>query len=294
MPEVKVSVVMTIFNRADLLELTLRRYAAMPSSKSAELVVVDDQSTDNVAEVLQQWGAKAFAIVRHVRMDKTKSAIPVYHNNPALGINIGVRRATTEIIVKTDPECYPTCDIVERAQALFKRDRLLFAEISRGNKELNSRLKSWITTHPGKAPPTTVGEISGVIGEHWEAKFWSKAGRSELPYWFTALFSRSLFFEIGGVDERFLKGFAGEDDEWAERMRRCGAPYGWEPTFGVVHLWHTPPQDRGQTDPKFQERHEHNKSLIWEARQLNTKVANVGHEWGADSAITDYFEYTQP
>jgi GT2 family glycosyltransferase len=281
----EVSVVMTIFNRADLLEITLRKYAQYPDSKRAELIVVDDQSTDHVAEVLKTWGAKVFGSVRHVFMDKRKSIIPVYHNNPALGVNIGVRHARAEIVMKTDPECYPCGNLVGKAIELFKKDALLFAEIHRGNKELNGNFKAWYDRNPGKNPPDNAHEINHEVGPGWEALYWSRAAVTELPYWFTALFSRSLFEKIGGVDERFLEGFAGEDDEWAERMARNGAPYRWVAGFTVIHLWHPLPQDRRnpshpQYDPKFDERHERNKNLIWESRQLNKLTANAGHRWG--------------
>ena len=51
---------------------------------------------------------------------------------------------------------------------------------------------------------------------------WYISTQHNRPYWFGALFSKDAFIQVGGVDEEFLRGFAGEDDDWAERMDQGG------------------------------------------------------------------------
>jgi hypothetical protein len=258
----------------------------IPSSKQAELVVVDDMSTDNVGEILQTLGVKAFERVRHVKMDKKLSIIPVVHNNPALGINLAVKHAKGPIIVKTDPECYPLCDVVEFAKRFASPHKLHFATLHRGAQPLNDSLLGLVQDATLPASVTAIDE-QFRRGDLWERKGFINPTTARWAYWFTSVFMRSMFHQVGGIDERFLKGFAGEDDEWAERMRRNGCEYTWTPDLEVIHLYHTPPQNT----MKDRNWHVHNKSLLEDARNRRAMVANADHDWGSNKSVVAISEY---
>ncbi|MGZ6214504.1 MAG: glycosyltransferase family 2 protein, partial [Candidatus Limnocylindria bacterium] len=59
-----VSVVITVYNRAQLVERSLSSVAAQRPSRPAEVIVVDDGSTDDSAEVAEAAGAR---VIRHGR-----------------------------------------------------------------------------------------------------------------------------------------------------------------------------------------------------------------------------------
>ena len=102
--DVDISVVMTIYNRANLLDKTLSSFSRQTfPKKQYEIVLVDDQSTDNIEEVLQKHKDLR---IQHIIMDRNKSHYPATSNCPALGLNIGFKQARAEIIYKTDPEMY--------------------------------------------------------------------------------------------------------------------------------------------------------------------------------------------
>jgi len=79
--------------------------------------------------------------------------------------------------------------------------------------------------------------------------------------------SKTAYFEIGGLDERFI-GWGGEDNEFWERAqtRRC-----WEfANLPIVHLWHSP-----QVEKAFKE-DSAAKKLYWELQEY-TPIQRISY-----------------
>lgn len=269
----KLSIIMTLTNRTELLRRTLfalcRWYYFNP--KEVELVVVEDIPYDSkLQELLEEYKGFFHRLVL-VQMDKSKSAIPVHHNCPALGINLAVKAASYDCIVKLDPECIPVSSIVAEAECLFAKDRLWFFSVL---MQPEAEQSAFDLEYQNKMHPEYILSASPT-------KEWYIDARHQKPYWFGALFSKEKFMEIGGVDEQFLRGFAGEDDDWAERMKRNGVEWCWTDRLKIVHQFHGWANSKYHLSPA----HLHNIQLLKKGREENKILANQNYNWGSQDTV---------
>jgi len=279
-----VSIIMTSpASRLDLMARTLYALSRWQefSPDEAELVVVVDGKFDRGKEWLALMQAYAPFFYRTVllRMDKTLSRIPVTWNSPALGINIAIREARNELIVKTDPECLPLCNLVRWAQAVYRENRLAFCSV-RMLTALETAL--FDMEHLQRAHPAAIAEQLVDLPDLWYVD-----ENHHAPYWFGAIFSRRRFINIGGVDEEFLRGFAAEDDDWAERMNRSGANYFFSDRLKILHQYH------GDANKAFHlsDPHKANIARLLASRQQKRITANADYDWGSASVIVDRKEW---
>ena len=96
---VGVSIVMPTFNRADLLETAIRRYADCMDGLDCELIVVDDGSTDDTADVLD----------RCARDDDRIRFTSLSNGGPARARNVGAGMARKEVVLFVGDDILP-CD----------------------------------------------------------------------------------------------------------------------------------------------------------------------------------------
>jgi hypothetical protein len=282
----KLSVVIsTLGNRWALLERTLYAMCRWQnySPDEVELVVVVDtpRDHDEFVRVLQQYSFY-FYKTQLIGIDSRKySVIPVGPpGNPALGMNVGVKAAENEIIFKTDAECLPITTTIEAALVIYDQDRLQFCS-ARTLSEAES--EQFTLDALGRTVPSEI--LKGLVDLPGLWTVHHKYARN--GYWFGSVFSRSKFMEIGGVDEQFMQGFAGEDDDWALRMIRVGVHWDWPISLVVAHQYH------GQEQRKFEQSAFHwmNINRLHETHADGHVVANVGHEWGSEGAVTSKTQF---
>jgi len=87
-----ISIVMPIFNEADLIERVLARVRALPLRK--ELVLVDDCSTDGTGEILRREAARGDAILLRHDRNRGKGA----------AIRTGLKATTGDIVLVQDAD----------------------------------------------------------------------------------------------------------------------------------------------------------------------------------------------
>jgi GT2 family glycosyltransferase len=270
----KVSIVMTGRNRTPLLERTLAALCFWQTfpRKAAEFVYVDDQSDqpDELKRILKRFQG-FFYKTTLVHMDKRRSEIPVAHNSPALGINLGVKMAENEIIYKTDPECLPITETVNFALKYFDPSLIWFASTRILTVKETEKFELIDKAHPLEIQ-------KGLVNM---PELWYISERSRLAYWFGAIFSRSLHMSIGGVDEEFLRGFAGEDDDWAERMVRAGAAWRWSEGFQILHQYHGSDNDKWH----HSQAHLDNINRLKLSRAEVKIQVNLDREWASDKVV---------
>src|SRR4051812_31835494 len=105
---VDVSVVVPTFNRAELLDHTLRSLEEQ-TTPPAEVVVVDDGSTDATAEIL---AGREVTVVRN----------PDGGWGPARARNAGLGRVSTDYVAFVDSDDLLLPDALERLRALLESD----------------------------------------------------------------------------------------------------------------------------------------------------------------------------
>jgi glycosyltransferase involved in cell wall biosynthesis len=106
-----ISVVITTYNRADLLSATLQGlFAQEAAGVRYEIVVVDNNSTDNTRDVVQSFCARGGPVLRYVFEPR---------QGVSQGRNAGVAAARANIIAFTDDDVVPTPGWVAQIKRAF-------------------------------------------------------------------------------------------------------------------------------------------------------------------------------
>jgi glycosyltransferase involved in cell wall biosynthesis len=113
-----VSLVVSTRNRASQLERCLEHIAAIETEMPWELVVVNNGSSDDTAEVLARFARRTPLAIRIV-------------TEPVSGLsrarNAGIRAARGEVLVFTDDDCYVSPDFVDQYRKVFENEAIGFA-----------------------------------------------------------------------------------------------------------------------------------------------------------------------
>jgi len=196
-----VSVVVPVYNGANTIAQTIERILKQ-SYRPAEILVVNDGSTDRTADVLNGFGEQIIAINKP-------------NGGPASARNCGVKRAAGELIAFTDSDCLPVEEWLSRLIAGFDDDRIA---------GVGGKIES--------AGNTALGEyvdFAGFLNPQPD-------GRGEIPYLITAnaCFRRDVLLRAGNFNERFRKP-GGEEPELCWRIRQLGYRFGFAPDATVLH-----------------------------------------------------------
>ncbi|HEX8707361.1 MAG TPA: glycosyltransferase family 2 protein [Pyrinomonadaceae bacterium] len=196
-----VSVVIPCYNEERFIGKVLENLAAQYSSQRYEIIVVDGQSTDRTREVISDF------TVRHpelrVRLvDNPARYIPV-------GLNLGIREAHNEIIVRMDAHSVPSENYVRRCVEVLGDGEAAVVgmpwRIRAGAQTLAARAIALAVSHPfgiGDAKYRLTNSPSQVV--------------DTVPF---GAFRKRLWEELGGFNEELL---ANEDYDFHYRVRLGG------------------------------------------------------------------------
>ncbi len=204
----KVSIIIPNRNGAELLEKNLP--SVLAAAKGEEVIVVDDASTDNSIELLQD----KFSSVRVIRSG--------HHQGFASTVNIGVQEAAGEIVVLLNSDVRPEKDFLAPLLKHFD-DPKVFAVGC-----LEKSLEGGKTILRGR------GEAKWEKGFyiHWRGEVdksstaWVAGG--------SGAFRKSIWVKLGGIDTMY-DPFYWEDIDLSYRARKAGYRILFEPTSVVVH-----------------------------------------------------------
>lgn len=223
-----VTVLICTCNRAARLARTLEYFAALqPADYTAELIVVDNRSTDDTAQVIAAAAAR--------------TALPIaYAYEPQQGksfaLNHGLRLAAGDVLALTDDDVLPGDRWLDRIVDVFRTRDVQFV----GGKVL----PAW-ETPPARALLTRRGQdIWGPLAlvDYGDAPFdyAADAPGQRLPVGANLSFRRAIVEEIGGWRNDLGKVnntlISGEDHEIFLRLKRAGAYRGaYDPAIVVYH-----------------------------------------------------------
>jgi glycosyltransferase involved in cell wall biosynthesis len=189
------SIVMVTYNRAHLLERSLQVYAAQPY-KDFELIVVDDDSTDNTQELLKEYA----------RQMDIKSIIvrkrPGLWRDCARNINLGLRAAKGDFVVATHPEVIPGWLTLEHTAAAARDEVYVASKIYYLSRSEQERLD----TVAWRENPLAVRELEGFytspsINGMPEYSHAAMDSHTEWQSWVFGGMSRNTWRRIGGMTE---------------------------------------------------------------------------------------------
>jgi len=127
--------------------------------------------------------------------------------NPSKAFNIGVREAKYDQIIITSPEVKPSTDVLEQLSECIGK---------------NIVCETWDEWHDGR--------LTLLV---------SSTYRCESPYmYFLAMFNKSDIEKINGWDEKFMEGYAYEDNDFGERWNRAGIPFEIRDDIKGLHQYH--------------------------------------------------------
>jgi glycosyltransferase involved in cell wall biosynthesis len=215
------SVVIATHNRAGELRETLDSLAALDAEGGWELVVVDNNSTDDTADVIRDYARRAGHPVRYVHE-------PVQGRSAAL--NAGIRASAGDIIVTTDDDVRVERDWLAQAAAGLER---LQCDYIGGRV-----LPLWGGPRPAW--------LSDRGGPHWAVIALLDYGSTpielttRMPLGVNMAFRRHVFDVAGGWDVRIGRKagtlLGQEVREWCIRARALGIRGFYVPEFSLRHV----------------------------------------------------------
>ena len=215
------SVVIATFNRAGELHRTLQSLATLATTRAWEIVVVDNNSTDNTRAVVTDAAETSPVPLRYVHE-------PVQGRSAAL--NAGIAAARGEIIVTTDDDVRVEPDWLDQIGRAFERLRCDYI----GGRVL----PLW-----GARPPAWLSDRSGP---HWAVIALLDYGptpfelTSRMPLGVNMAFRRDAFDRAGGWDTRIGRKagtlLGQEVREWCIRARARGLVGYYAPEVVVQHV----------------------------------------------------------
>jgi len=203
-----VSVVIPNWNGRKLLEKNLPQVLeAKKYSKNmiSEVIVVDDASEDNSIDYLEKLRGD-IRIIKHKKNRGFSSSV-----------NMGVNQAYGEYVCLLNTDVSPSVDFLEHAIRHFENESVFAVS-------LHER---------GYGPAAGRFEDGFVVFDGLEEKndfcisFWANGG--------SALYSRKIWLELKGMDEKVFSPFYWEDIDLSYRAWKRGYSILWEPRARVLH-----------------------------------------------------------
>jgi cellulose synthase/poly-beta-1,6-N-acetylglucosamine synthase-like glycosyltransferase len=201
---IRVSVVVPAYNNAGELSrcLSALRTAA---SADAELIVIDDASTDDVLSTGARWGARVLRLARNA--------------GPAAARNLGSRYARGEILFFVDSDVVVPNNAIEQIRTFLD-----------GHQEIAAVFGSY-DAHP--AASGLVSQYRNLLhhfvhqtGKTEAATFWAGCGAIR----------RAAFEHVGCFDERRFPHPSIEDIELGYRLHRAGYRIFLDKSLQSTHL----------------------------------------------------------
>jgi glucosyl-dolichyl phosphate glucuronosyltransferase len=222
----KFSVIIATYNRAEELVKTLESLKNLESSGPWEVIIVDNNSSDNTREVVTER-IESFPVPLHYLLEKEQGR--------SAALNAGIKKAQGEILAITDDDVRVDADWLVNSERALER--------------LNCDYVG------GKALPIWSGDIPEWMpnrgGKHWGVIALLDYGPEpiefgqKVPLGVNMVFRRECFARAGMWDNsigRKAGTLLGQEvREWAQRGRAAGLRGFYSPDL-IVH--HVIPQDR--------------------------------------------------
>lgn len=271
-----VAVIVTTYNRPDALLATLKALARQRRAPE-EIIVADDGSTAETAEVIKSWSKPQGVRVKHLWHDDLGFRAAAIRNR-------ATAHCSSSYLIFIDGDCVVRDNFVEQHCALAEEARFVagnrillsptFTEfVLRDSIELSQstwtqRIRYRLRGDINRLLPL-IG-LPGGVWRRWADTRWEGAKTANLAMW------RENLMRVNGFDESF-EGWGFEDSDLVIRLIRAGIRR-TDGRFatGVFHLWHRE-NDRGRLARNLQ--------LLESVRTASYVRAKVGIAEAADKIV---------
>lgn len=276
---IKISAVISLYNRIDHLDRTLRSFTKQTMPKEEfEIVIVDDGSTDDIYGLCKKYSEECKLQFQYVLVDSSKGAIPPASFNQALTNNIGFKNARGTVTVITGPETLLKENNFNESWKSANEGYCVYGDIYRSSASFVNFLKQnkWETLSF-----SDLLKVKGAMDEKGQlGGFW----------WYYVAVRTEHIMNINGVDEMYMKGITAEDDNFAFRMYHSGVPLIRNHSIIGIH------QDHSETDgsdlhsvrlnkKEWDILRNHNVNLLNNWFVTQDPIANKDIDWGSDNTI---------
>ncbi|MCG2583637.1 glycosyltransferase family 2 protein [Massilia sp. TS11] len=237
-PAPTISLVITTYNRPDALEAVLRACFAQ-DDKDFEIIIADDGSTANTAELVQRLAAQAPMPLRHVWQEDQGFRAAMARNRATLA-------ARGDYIIYLDGDCVPQRDFIAQHRKLAAHGFLVSGSRVLMSQRLTEQLLRTGEDIAGASAARLLRlRLSGDLNKVLQVLLrWPDAGRERRRFSWRRIKSCNLavwrqdLLTVNGFDESFT-GWGHEDSDLVVRLfhagvlRKDGAL-----ATEVFHLWH--------------------------------------------------------
>jgi GT2 family glycosyltransferase len=237
----EVAVIVTSFEMPWHLRRALESIACQKTSRQIEVVVADDGSTDETAQVVAEFAAQAAFPVRFVTHEHTD-----FH--AARCRNDGVRQSSAPHLLFFDGDCVLPPDHIEQHLSAWRPGRVTCGYCVRFGSDA-SKKTTLDVIRGGDFLTWAPAEQRRILRRmHWKSVFYRLIRHRTKPAFHSGDFSisRADYLRVNGFDEQF-QGWGCEDDDFGHRVRAAGmrlvSVLNRTCTF---HLWHPPTLTRPQ------------------------------------------------
>jgi len=277
------SLLITTFNRSNLLQLSLERLTQLTIPD--EVLIVDDGGQDNCEVVVNSF--KGRLPIRYI-----------YNHSPNWTIcsfarNIGIKNTDKDVIITSEPEILFVTDVIDQIKSDMKQypDQLISAGTIY-HAQPNCFLSNAFATDPVQSLKDSIVEEYQIQPRSYHPNGFCKTTNMQAT--FIAAYKRDWLMELGGWDEQFPGSYGFDDIELCTRLRINGVNQFIDQNIEAIHQYHDhlPPHIQGPmvaaNDVYFASKKLNEvEADIFEQKQLNKYketdprlIANKDREWG--------------
>jgi len=209
----KISVVMSYYNRLELLHFTLRTIECSPLKDSCEVIIVDDAS--DLEQAVSQIVDKVSLNIKLITIPREEK----WWINPCVPFNRGFREASGDVVIIQSAECFHFGDLLSYAVNYTTEGNYLVYSTKQIPDGV-TKILSLFNNSPCNVIKNKIQEIIEPLKDRTN-QWYQHPVHNPTCYHFTSSIKRKNLIEgLGGFDERYAKGYCFDDNEFLERIRR--------------------------------------------------------------------------
>jgi GT2 family glycosyltransferase len=218
-----ISIVTAYYNRKKLFYRTLQSIATSVYP-NFEVIAVDDASKEygRLEDLTEE-----FPFLKVIRVE-TKDK---WYMNSCIPYNMGIAKATGDIIILQNPECLHIHDILTYVANNLDDSNYITMSAYSINERTTEKLLPHIN-HVDLLELSPQQTVTDYVGWYNHSKY------NPTYYHFCSAITKANMDKLGGFDERFAPGIGFEDNEFLDRVKRLGLKLILADDVSVFHQWH--------------------------------------------------------